>query len=414
MTSITFEHDENVILESEDVSWISRDGENIDRFVLTNKRLYCAYKKSNGLFKKATNELSVFLLTDIRIINGQVQVQQTKYEGEYCLHIQFVQGHEYFLFSDSPKKTNLQWVAAINKVLGFSEPEQTSKSSKRTGLFAGLFAGVANRSVDAQAQTSTTVTSDSQAQDECDSTVPCFCSNCGAKLSPEAKFCQLCGSKIATTTSQLHSTAISDDALNDSAPTFAMKVGEQVESEQVPPDSLVRQQEYVGKVYKCPNCGNVVNLSDIICSACGCRLSGKKAISSVKDFQEQLLRIEMTRQNRDKELKNQDEEFDPELIDDTDKQIIAFIKLYPIPNTIEDIVEFMHLAVGNINIRKSKKSIFNTTGWEGESRERMVSNAWVGKLQQIYRKAELYFPDEPEFAHIKEVYESIMAQLKLK
>ena len=65
-------------------------------------------------------------------------------------------------------------------------------------------------------------------------------------------------------------------------------------------------------------------------------------------------------------------------------------------------------------IRKSKKSIFNTTGWEGESRERMVSNAWVGKLQQIYRKAELYFPDEPEFAHIKEVYESIMAQLKLK
>lgn len=413
MTSITFEHDENVILESEDVSWISRDGENIDRFVLTNKRLYCEYKKSNGLFKKATNELCVFLLTDIRIIDGQVQVQPTKYEGEYCLHIQFIQGHEYFLFFDSPKKTNLQWIATINKVLGFIEPEQTSKNTKKAGLFAGLFAGAANKSVNAQAQTSPTVASHSQAQDECDSTVPCFCSNCGAKLSPEAKFCQQCGSKVAVVTrdvNQLQSMAISDDVPSDSTPTLVMKAEAQVEPEQTPSDSLVRQQEYIGKVYKCPNCGNVVNLSDIICSACRCHLSGKKAISSVKDFQQQLLDIEMTR----REYEMTDGEFDPTQCDETDRKIIALINVYPIPNTIEDIVEFMHLAVGNINIRKSKKSIFNTTGWEGESRERMVSNAWVGKLQQIYRKAELYFPDEPEFAHIKEVYESIMTQLKLK
>lgn len=49
-----------------------------------------------------------------------------------------------------------------------------------------------------------------------------------------------------------------------------------------------------------------------------------------------------------------DGEFDPTQCDETDRKIIALINVYPIPNTIEDIVEFMHLAVGNINIRKSK------------------------------------------------------------
>ena len=49
-----------------------------------------------------------------------------------------------------------------------------------------------------------------------------------------------------------------------------------------------------------------------------------------------------------------------EALDTTDKQMIALIKSYPIPNTIEDIVEFFHLANGNNDISKSKKSVFNS------------------------------------------------------
>lgn len=126
------------------------------------------------------------------------------------------------------------------------------------------------------------------------------------------------------------------------------------------------------------------------------------------DFQQQLLRVEMTRQNKKIGFWDQ-----REALDATDKQIIALIKSYPIPNSIEDIVEFFHLAIGNIDVAKSKKSVFNTDGWDGGSRERAISNAWVGKLQQIYKKAELFLPNEPEFAHIKEAYQAMMKELKL-
>lgn len=70
MFDYNLDYDEGVILESEDVSWPSRDDLEIDNFVLTNKKIYCAYEKSNGLFKKATKELSVLSLSDIKIING--------------------------------------------------------------------------------------------------------------------------------------------------------------------------------------------------------------------------------------------------------------------------------------------------------------------------------------------------------
>ena len=47
MFDYNLDYDEGVILESEDVSWSSRDDLEIDNFVLTNKKIYCAYEKSN-------------------------------------------------------------------------------------------------------------------------------------------------------------------------------------------------------------------------------------------------------------------------------------------------------------------------------------------------------------------------------
>ena len=190
-------------------------------------------------------------------------------------------------------------------------------------------------------------------------------------------------------------------------PTFSAPVIEPVQEDSVAKTlKSQRQQEYVGKVYKCPNCGNVVGQSDAVCDSCGYHLSGKQAVSSAMDFQQKIMEIEMSR----KKTGFWDQRV---ALNATDKQIVAFIKSYPIPNSIEDIVEFFYLAIGNIDVAKSKKSIFNTDGWDGGSRERAISNAWVGKLQQIYKKAELFFPNEPEFAHIKEAYLAMMKELKL-
>lgn len=196
-----------------------------------------------------------------------------------------------------------------------------------------------------------------------------FCINCGEQLVDGARFCHACGNSV---------------------------IGSGVE------DKSQRKQEYVGKIYKCPNCGNIVNPSEAVCNSCGFQLSGKEAVGSAKDFQQKIMELEMSRRKKGF--------WDVE--DETDKRILALVKAYPIPNNIEDILEFMHLAIGNIDVSISKKSFIN---WlDSSSTEHQLSNAWVAKMQQIYKKAELFFPDEPEFVHIKEVYFDMMEKLKLK
>ena len=428
MMNLNLDYDEGIILESEDVTWVSRDDLDLDKFVLTSKNLYCAYEKSNGFFKKPTMELCTLSLSDIKVHNGQSFVQQMKYEGSWCLQIQFRQGTEYFSFSTSPKKIIPQWVAAINNALGTtnqSAPTAPRKGNLFSGAFAGAFAEVADnfksvidtasetlgiQTKPVEERTYTSVSQDHivnpspqpQPQQSTEPQKHSFCVNCGTRLAPENKFCPNCGSKVGANESRNSSV---EEVSHKAAATTVVHGTTEAPPK---PANTQRQQEYVGKVFKCPHCGSVVNQSDAVCSGCGFHLSGKQAISSAMDFQQQLLKVEMTRQNKKIGFWDQ-----REALDATDKQIVALIKSYPIPNSIEDIVEFFHMAIGNIDVAKSKKSVFHTDGWDGGSRERAISNAWVGKMQQIYKKAELFFPNEPEFLHIKEAYLSMMKELKL-
>ena len=73
-----------------------------------------------------------------------------------------------------------------------------------------------------------------------------YCLKCGAKIVEGAKFCQKCG------------TAVHEDVYANEAK---------------------RQQEYVGKIYKCPNCGEVLNSFVRNCPSCGFELRGAKGAS---------------------------------------------------------------------------------------------------------------------------------------
>ena len=425
--SIMLGYGEGIVLTSDDAYWVSRNNISLDELVLTNKRVHCTYKRNNGLFKKPSIESFEFNLEDIIVMNGQAYVQQLRYEGNQCLQIQFTQGSEYFSFGNAPRKLILQWVSAINNVLGTVSIAEMEKPESKTSLFSSALSGLADTFMDAiNSATSTSTVRENSMRDKVNmfnertnyktqsvknyesevrnpSSVNIdkrFCTNCGSLLNAGAKFCSICG----TTVNAANKSPINETS---SMPNKSKTASSYVEITRE--TYTERQQEYVGKIYKCPNCGNTVNISDVICEACGFHFSEKIAIHSARDFQEQLMRVEMKRQNRKIGFWNQ-----REILDATDKEVISLIKIYPIPNTIEDIIEFFHLAVANIDINKSKKSVFNTDGWDGGDRERAISNAWVQKLQSIYAKAELYFPNEPEFAKVKEVYDSIMVQLKMK
>ena len=223
-----------------------------------------------------------------------------------------------------------------------------------------------------------------------------FCINCGNQIVPGATFCGNCGTKVGV------------------VPTQTPPIP------QVQPTPQ-RQHEYVGKVFKCPNCGEVISQSTARCPTCGYEISGREASATVKRFSEQLMALESQRGQEKTSVKETiaNAFFNPYANfrgSSVDAQIISLIKSFPIPNTIEEITEFMYLAVGNIDVNLSKNTFFNNTpgGRQQGGAQREISDAWVAKMQQVYAKAERTFPNDPAFEQMRKLYLAKMKELKIK
>ena len=70
------------------------------------------------------------------------------------------------------------------------------------------------------------------------------------------------------------------------------------------------------------------------------------------------------------------------------KEKAYLIKNYPIPNTKEDIFEFMMAASSNV-LREEEKEIYE---------------AWLIKLEQTYQKAKILFSGDSDFKKIQQIY----------
>lgn len=198
-----------------------------------------------------------------------------------------------------------------------------------------------------------------------------YCKKCGIQLVDGAKFCQKCGCPT-----------------KGDGETYTQ-----------------RQQEFAGKVYKCPNCGEVLKSFEVKCPACGCELRGAKAFSAVKEFALKLEAIESRR------------EYEPpkgffkssaanEQISKTDEQKISLIKNFSVPNTTEDMLEFMILATSNINV-----DIYNSSKCLPKG-EAALSNAWAAKIEQVYEKGRISHGDEDTFQQIQLLYDKFNLRAK--
>ena len=163
-----------------------------------------------------------------------------------------------------------------------------------------------------------------------------FCSNCGQHIQKDAKFCAGCGFP-ATTNNASKRTAF-----------------------------------YDGELHKCPNCGEVLNSFVAICPTCGYELRGSSTTSAVKEFASKL----------DNAI--------------TEIQKANIIRNFPIPNTKEDIFEFMILASSNIDDHSNKE----------------VFEAWIAKFEQCYDKAKLTFMQNSDFLQIQSIYSRTVKEIR--
>lgn len=114
----------------------------------------------------------------------------------------------------------------------------------------------------------------------------------------------------------------------------------------------------------CTNCGKELSSFTVVCPACGCEVQGRQAADSVRKFYVDITHAQTT------------------------KEKAYLIKNYPIPNTKEDIFEFMMAASSNV-LREEEKEIYE---------------AWLIKLEQTYQKAEILFSGDSDFKKIQQIY----------
>lgn len=192
-----------------------------------------------------------------------------------------------------------------------------------------------------------------------------FCMNCGQQLLEDAKFCSNCG-----------------------AATGGVKS-----------ETAQRKIVYDGEVHKCPNCGEIVDSFVLNCPSCGHEFRSSASTSLVQELASKLEAMEQQQEPR-KRRTIKDELLRTNNLSKTDEQKISLIRSFVIPNTKEDILEFIILASSNINVELYGES--NLTP-ENEVLK-AVSDAWIAKFEQAYRKAQFSFSETPTFTQIKEVY----------
>ena len=165
-----------------------------------------------------------------------------------------------------------------------------------------------------------------------------FCIECGHALAEGAHFCGNCGVAIG----EAHT-----------------------ESEQ-------RKSVYDGELHKCPNCAEMLNSFMSSCPSCGYELRGSNSKSRVDELANKLELAESVEQK------------------------ISIIRNFYVPNTKEDIYEFVILATSNMN----------SYDYDYE--------AWDTKLEQAYQKATLSFGNTQEFHYIHQLYNQAQKHKRLK
>ena len=160
-----------------------------------------------------------------------------------------------------------------------------------------------------------------------------FCINCGQELAEGAKFCAGCGTAVPASQ---------------------------------------RKTIFDGEIHECPNCGEVLESFVAVCPSCGCEIRGTSTTSAVREF---VAKIDAATTGHQKE---------------------SIIRNFPIPNTKEDIFEFMILAFSNI----------------AECPNKNVFKAWITKFEQCYQKAKLSFGQDDDFAKIQAIYEKAQKEIR--
>ena len=163
------------------------------------------------------------------------------------------------------------------------------------------------------------------------------------------------------------------------------------------------------EIYYCPGCGYSLKSYETHCPMCHSELKKKDITSEIKDFVDELARIRTKQMPKKEEsilkkvvgfdFKDEEEEKN-KFEEEKQKEVIEFIKNYPINSSTNFILSFMLLISNNIG----SKDITNE----------LEKKTWLDKFKQVYEVANMSVNDKKDLELIQNIYNNKMKELKDK
>ena len=212
-----------------------------------------------------------------------------------------------------------------------------------------------------------------------------FCTHCGTEYANGARFCSHCGSPLPGRAVPI---SVSDGHSSDT-----------------------RKVKFAGEVVKCPNCGELMPSFSSTCPSCGWELRGDTSASRVRELEQQLAALQNQSNGKDHEIARA---LGLAGLPQNDRKAVNLIETFAIPNTKEDILEFMFTASSNIDPH-AINGIGGLSGYNNASelqRAKAYSQAWLSKMNQCYQKAEISLSGTHELSQIEEIYTNVHKQIE--
>lgn len=144
------------------------------------------------------------------------------------------------------------------------------------------------------------------------------------------------------------------------------------------------QSTKYGDVKKCPACGAMVKAFVVSCPDCGYEFRGIEGNTNIKMLMDELAKIDASKKVYVENKRSFfDMSSDPNVEEDTriENNKITLISTFPIPNTKEDILEFLLTAAP-----LSKNSFWASA----------IERAWRNKCRQVIEKAHFAFMEDKD------------------
>ena len=165
-------------------------------------------------------------------------------------------------------------------------------------------------------------------------------------------------------------------------------------------ENTVVSENIDNKTINCPSCGSPTNSFEARCLHCSHEFKNIKASSISIKIQEELQKIhlEVEDQYRDDLIKtdgNLSKFYEFELEEKLHAKKISYLNTLPIPNSREDILEFLALCAP-LSFNEKKSGVMYTLKHGVDIGNSPLGRAWRAKFEQTIIKAKLSLSDDSE------------------